>query len=326
MNNTMKFFIDKNDNDIRLDVFLSNKIVHLTRSNIKKIIENGNVKINNKVINSPSKKVKATESISVSLKEKKSEKLLPNEIKLDIRFEDKDIIIINKPKGMVVHPGAGNYQNTLANALAHKFKNNLSNTNGPLRPGIVHRIDKETSGLLVIAKNNFSHSNLGKQFSEHTIGRKYICLVWGVIRPLKGRLETFISRSKKNRQLMTVSEVNGKKAITNYKTIKVFSVKNIPKISLIECKLETGRTHQIRVHMKYKGVSLLGDKQYGKKNLKFKKIDENFLKILNNIDGQTLHAKSLSFNHPTSKKLVNFESNLPKDFQKMLDLLEKLSG
>ena len=322
----MKFFINKDDNDIRLDVFLSNKIVHLTRSNIKKIIENGNVKINNKVINSPSKKVKTTESISVSLKEKNSEVLLPNEIKLDVRFEDKDIIIINKPKGMVVHPGAGNYHNTLANALAHQFKNNLSNINGSLRPGIVHRIDKETSGLLVVAKNNFSHSNLGKQFSEHTIGRKYVCLVWGVIRPLKGRLETLISRSKKNRQLMTVSEVNGKKAITNYKTIKVFSVKNIPKISLIECELETGRTHQIRVHMKYKGVSLLGDKQYGKKNLKFKKIDENFLKILNNIDGQTLHAKSLSFNHPTSKKLVNFESNLPKDFQKMLDLLEKLSG
>ena len=177
----MKFFINKNDNDIRLDVFLSNKIVHLTRSNIKKIIENGNVKINNKIINSPSKKVKTTESISVSLKEKNSEKLLPNQIKLDVRFEDKDIIIINKPKGMVVHPGAGNYQNTLANALAHQFKNNLSNINGSLRPGIVHRIDKETSGLLVVAKNNFSHSNLGKQFSEHTIERKYICLVWGLL-------------------------------------------------------------------------------------------------------------------------------------------------
>ena len=203
--------------------------------------------------------------VIVELLIKNSDKLLPSKIKLDIRFEDKDILIINKPKGMVVHPGAGNYENTLANALVYKYKNKLSDINGELRPGIVHRIDKETSGLLVIAKNNLSHSKLGKQFSEHSIKRKYLCLVWGVIRPLQGRIETLIARNKKNRQLMMVSDFNGKKAITNYKTIKVFNIKDIPKISLIECKLETGRTHQIRVHMKYKGTSLLGDNQYGKK-------------------------------------------------------------
>ena len=250
--------------------------------------------------------------------------MLPNKIKLDIRFEDKDILVINKPKGMVVHPGAGNYQNTLANALVYKYKDKLSNINGELRPGIVHRIDKETSGLLVVAKNNLSHSKLGKQFSEHSIKRKYLCLVWGVIRPLQGRIKTLISRNKKNRQLMMVSDFNGKKAITNYKTIKVFNIKDIPKISLIECALETGRTHQIRVHMKYKGVSLLGDNQYGKKNIRFKKINEDFFKKLSVLNGQALHAKSLGFVHPSKNKWVNFDSELPNDFKKLLDLLKNL--
>ena len=227
---------------------------------------------------------------------------------------------------MVVHPGAGNYQNTLANALIYKYKDNLSNTSGELRPGIVHRIDKETSGLLVVAKNNLSHSKLGKQFSDHTIKRKYLCLVWGIVRPLEGRIETLISRNKKNRQLMMVSDFNGKKAITNYKTIQVFNGNNIPKISLIECKLETGRTHQIRVHMKYKGSSLLGDQQYGKKNIKFKKINGDFFRVLSALKGQALHAKSLEFIHPSKNKWVSFESKLPDDFMKLLHLLRKHSG
>ena len=326
MNNTIKFLIDKNDRDQRLDIFLSSKITNLTRSNIKKIIELENVKINDEVIISPSKKIKLNDNILVSLKIKNKEELLPSKIKLNVHFEDKDILLINKPKGMVVHPGAGNYENTLANALIYKYKNKLSDINGELRPGIVHRIDKETSGLLVIAKNNMSHAKLGKQFSNHTIKRKYVCLVWGVVRPLEGKIETLISRNKKNRQLMTVSDVNGKKAITNYKTIKVFNIKDVPKISLIECELETGRTHQIRVHMKYKGASLLGDNQYGKTNIKFKKINKDFFKILSSLGGQALHAKSLGFIHPANNKWVNFESNLPKDFKKMLDFLSKISS
>ena len=326
MNNTMIFLVKENDDGKRLDVFLSKEISHLTRSNIKKIIDSNNVKINKKMVNSSSKKVKLNDSVSIVLLIKNLERLLPNKIKLDIRYEDKDILIINKPKGMVVHPGAGNYENTLANALAYKYKNKLSNVGGELRPGIVHRIDKDTSGLLVIAKNNLSHSKLSKQFSDHSIKRKYLCLVWGVIRPLQGRIETLISRNKKNRQLMMVSDFNGKKSITNYKTIKVFNIKDIPKISLIECELETGRTHQIRVHMKYKGSSLLGDNQYGKKNMKFKKINENFLNKLSVINGQALHARSLSFVHPTKTKWVDFESELPDDFKKLLDLLNNLSG
>ena len=324
MNNSMKFLVKEKDDSKRIDVFLSEKIDHLTRSNIKKIIESNNVKINKKTTDSSSKKVKVNDEVIIELLIKNSDKLLPNKIKLDIRFEDKDILIINKPKGMVVHPGAGNYENTLANALVYKYKNKLSNINGELRPGIVHRIDKETSGLLVIAKNNLSHSKLGKQFSDHSIKRKYLCLVWGVVRPLQGRIETLISRNKKNRQLMMVSDFNGKKAITNYKTIKVFNIKDIPKISLIECELETGRTHQIRVHMKYKGSSLLGDNQYGKKNMRFKKINENFFKKLSVLNGQALHAKSLGFIHPSKNKWVNFESELPNDFKKLLDLLKNL--
>ena len=326
MNNSMKFLVKKRDDSKRLDIFLSEKIEHLTRSNIKKIIESKNVKINKKITDSPSKKIKINDEVVIELLIKNSNKLLPNKIKLDIRFEDKDILIINKPKGMVVHPGAGNYENTLANALAYKYKNKLSNINGELRPGIVHRIDKETSGLLVIAKNNLSHSKLGKQFSDHSITRKYLCLVWGVVRPLQGRIKTLISRNKKNRQLMMVSDFNGKKAITNYKTIKVFNIKDIPKISLIECELETGRTHQIRVHMRYKGTSLLGDNQYGKKNIKFKKINENFSKKLSVLNGQALHAKSLGFIHPSKNKWVNFESELPNDFKKLLDLLKNLGS
>ena len=322
----MKFLVKKRDDGRRLDVFLSEKIEHLTRSNIKKIIESKNVKINKEIADSPSKKIKINDEIIIELLIKHSNKLLPNKIKLDIRFEDKDILIINKPKGMVVHPGAGNYENTLANALAYKYKNKLSNINGELRPGIVHRIDKETSGLLVIAKNNLSHSKLGKQFSDHSIARKYLCLVWGVVRPLQGRIKTLISRNKRNRQLMMASDLSGKKAITNYKTIKVFDLKDIPKISLIECELETGRTHQIRVHMKYKGTSLLGDKQYGKRNIKFKNINKDFLERLNDLNGQALHAKSLGFIHPANGDFVNFNSKPPKAFKNLLNLLENLSS
>ena len=226
----------------------------------------------------------------------------------------------------MVHPGAGNYDNTLVNAFLFKYKNNLSDINGVLRPGIVHRIDKNTSGLLVVAKNNLAHSNLGYQFSEHIIKRKYLCLSWGVVRPLSGKIVTLITRDKKNRQLMTVSDVSGKKAITNYKTIKVFNIKDIPKISLIECELETGRTHQIRVHLKYKGSSLLGDKQYGKNNLKFKKINNEFFTKLNKLSGQALHAKTLEFTHPSTNKWMSFNSNLPDEFKKLLNLLENLSG
>jgi len=326
MNKTIEFSINKKNNGERLDIFLSKEIKNLTRSFIKKLIEKKNVKLNKAINTSPSTKIKTNDRIIINIDEKENIKIIPNNIKLNIVFEDKDLLIVNKPKGMVVHPGAGNYKNTLVNALIYKYRNHLSDINGSSRPGIVHRIDKETSGLLVVAKNNLSHSNLGIQFSSHSIKRKYQCLVWGVIRPLNGRIETLITRDKRNRQLMTVSEVNGKKAITNYKTIKVFDINDIPKVSLVECELETGRTHQIRVHLKYKGTSLLGDKQYGKKNIKFKKINKDFFNKLSALDGQALHAQTLEFIHPTKKKWVSFKSMLPIDFKKTLDLLNNLSG
>ena len=326
MDKTIKFLINKKNNGKRLDLFLSEEIKDFTRSYFKKLIEKNKVKLNNIINDSPSTKIKTNDKIVIDIIEEETNQLIPKKIKLDIVYEDKDLIVLNKAKGMVVHPGAGNYKNTLVNALIYKYKNELSDINGKSRPGIVHRIDKETSGLLVIAKNNLAHSSLGAQFSDHSIKRKYQCLAWGVIRPLNGRIETLISRNKKNRQLMNVSDVNGKKAITNYKTIKVFNIKNIPKISLIECQLETGRTHQIRVHLKYKGTSLLGDKQYGKKNLKFKKINKDFFNNLSNLNGQALHAQTLEFIHPAKKRWVSFKSKLPADFKKTLDLLNKLSG
>jgi len=326
MDKTIEFLINKKNNGERLDVFLSNEIKNLTRSYIKKLIEKNKVKLNKVINTSPSTKIKTNDKIIIDIIEEENHKLVSSKNKLDVVYEDKDFLIVNKPKGMVVHPGAGNYKDTLVNALIYKYKNSLSNINGNSRPGIVHRIDKETSGLLVVAKTNLSHSNLGKQFSDHSIKRKYQCLAWGVVRPLSGRIETLISRNKKNRQLMTVSDINGKKAITNYKTIKVFNIKDVPRISLIECELETGRTHQIRVHLKYKGASLLGDKQYGKKNIKFKKINKEFFNVLLQLGGQALHAQTLEFIHPSRKKWVSFESKLPYDFKKMLDLLNNLSG
>ena len=325
MKKTIKLLVNQKDNNKRIDVFLSEIIKEFTRSYIKKLIERKNLIINGQVIKRPSTKIKVLDSIKFSLENKENNKLIPKKMKLNIIYEDKDILLINKPKGLVVHPGAGNYYDTLANGLAYKYKNKLSDINGDLRPGIVHRIDKETSGLLIIAKNNFSHANLSKQFSNHSIKRRYLCLAWGVLRPLKGRIETLISRNKKNRQLMAVSEIKGKKAITNYKTVKIFSLKDIPKISLIECELETGRTHQIRVHLKYKGTSLIGDNQYGKK-YKFKNLNKEFLEVLNKIYGQALHAKTLGFIHPSTNKWMSFNSNMPNDFKKMLNLLNKLDS
>ncbi len=326
MNKTTEFLVDKKDIGIRIDIFLSKKIENLTRSYLKKLIEKKNLIINGRVITSPSVKVKINDKIIFKTVDKIETRLVANKINIETVFEDKDILVINKPKGMVVHPGSGNFQNTLANALFYKYKNKLSNINGNLRPGIVHRIDKETSGLLVVAKNNISHSKLGEQFGQHTIKRKYQCLVWGTIRPLNGRIETLIARSNKNRQLMSVSENRGKKAITNYKTLKVFNLKDVPKISLLECELETGRTHQIRVHLSYKGSPLLGDKQYGRKKLKFKKVNKKFIEILDNIKGQVLHAQTLEFIHPTKNKWVSFSLEKPTEFKKLLKLLKNLNS
>ena len=262
--NIFNIIVPLNFHGYRIDKFLQSQINELSRTKLQALIRDGQVKLNNIIINSTSKKIKEEDQIKVNFPPPKETIIKPNKIPLDILYDDDDIIIINKSPGVVIHPGAGNYENTIVNGLLFKYKNNLSGIGGKLRPGIVHRIDKDTSGVIVVAKNDNAHINLSKQFSDHSIKRVYEALIWGSLKPQSGKISEKISRSVKNRQLMTVRKEKGKMAITNYKTLKIFQNLNLPKISLIECQLETGRTHQIRVHMNFKGNPILGDKSYGK--------------------------------------------------------------
>ena len=311
--------------EIRIDKFLQLEFPKLSRTKLQSLIHDGFVKLNNKVITETAKKVKTNDKIYIFFPETKPKKILPNKLPIKILYDDDDLIIIDKSAGMVVHPGAGNYNNTLVNALLFKYKKKLSGIGGILRPGIVHRLDKDTSGVIVVAKNDFTHIDLSKQFSEHTINRKYEALIWGSLKPQSGKISERISRSQKNRQLMSVSKSKGKLAITNYKTLEIFQNLNVPKISLIECKLETGRTHQIRVHMNFKGNPILGDKSYGKAKKKFKKININIEKKINSLNRQALHAKSLGFIHPRTEKEIFFEAESPKDFNTLVKSLRKAS-
>ena len=266
-------------------------------------------------------KIKNEDKIEVNFPQPKETLIKPNKIPLNILYDDNDLIIINKSPGVVVHPGAGNYDKTIVNGLLFKYKNKLSNVGGKLRPGIVHRIDKNTSGLVVIAKNNESHENLSKQFSDHTITRVYQLLIWGKLRPSKGKIDTFITRSSKNRQLMEVSSSKGKRAITNYKTIEVYENDKTPTLSLVECKLETGRTHQIRVHMTHMGNSIVGDDKYKKKYKKLKNIDMGLESLISKLDRQFLHAKTLGFIHPKTNEEMIFSSILPQELNNLLKML-----
>ena len=325
MKKIISLIAKKEDQNLRVDVFINKKENSLSRTRIKNLILNEKLKLNNKVLSFPSYKVLVNDKIDLQIPEPKKTSLKPYNFKLDIVYEDKDLLIINKPSGIVMHPGAGNYDNTIVNALMSYCKNNLSNIGDELRPGIVHRIDKNTSGLVIIAKNNKTHENLSEQFNKHTINRIYELMVWGKLRPQSGKIETLITRSSKNRQLMEISSSKGKRAITNYKTIEVFENDKTPTVSLVECKLETGRTHQIRVHMNFKGNPILGDKAYGKSKRKFKDIDQNIEKKINDFNRQALHAKSLGFIHPKTGKEVFFEANRPKDFDALIKNLKKAS-
>ncbi len=323
--NIFNVIVSSNCHGYRIDKFLQSQINELSRTRLQALIQDGQVKLNNITIYHPSKKIKERDQIKINFPPPKETLIKPNKIPLDILYNDDDIIIINKFPGVVVHPGAGNYEKTIVNGLIYKYQNNLSSVGGKLRPGIVHRIDKDTSGAIVVAKNNIAHVNLSKQFSSHSIKRTYEALVWGVLKPQSGKINEKISRSLKNRQLMSVRKEKGKTAITNYKTLKVFQNLDLPKISLIECQLETGRTHQIRVHMNFKGNPILGDKSYGKSKKKFKKINPNIEKKINNFGRQALHAKSLGFFHPATKKKVFFEAKRPEDFDALIKNLKKAS-
>ena len=321
--NIFNSIVSNDCNDFRMDKFLQSKIKELSRTRIQSLINEGEVKLNDLITKNPSKKVKEFDKVKVNFPEPKETSIKANKIPLNILYDDHDIIVINKLPGVVVHPGAGNYDNTIVNGLLYKYKNNLSSIGGKIRPGIVHRIDKDTSGIIVVAKNDLAHINLSNQFSKHTIKRVYEALVWGSLKPQSGKINERISRSVRNRQLMSVRKEKGKISITNYKTIKIFQNSNLPKISLIECKLETGRTHQIRVHMNFVGNSILGDKSYGKVKKKFKKINPIAEKKINGFNRQALHAKSLGFIHPTTKKEIFFEARRPKDFDILIKTLNK---
>ena len=325
MNRIISLLVKTEENNQRVDTFIKNKEQSLSRTRIKNLILKKNLKLNSQILISPSKKVSTGDQLSLEIPEPKLASLKPYKFKLDIIYEDKDIIIINKPAGIVIHPGAGNYDNTIVNALMNYCGGNLSNIGDELRPGIVHRIDKDTSGLIVIAKNNFAHENLSIQFNKHSIKRVYQLLIWGKLRPRTGTIKTLIKRSTKNRQLMEVGSTKGKIAITNYKTLEVFENNKTPTLSLVECKLETGRTHQIRVHMSYKGNNILGDKKYKKKFKKFKNIDSKLENLLLKLDRQFLHAKTLGFTHPVNGKKIEFSSFLPQELENILKMLRKLN-
>ncbi|HEX9912123.1 MAG TPA: RluA family pseudouridine synthase, partial [candidate division Zixibacteria bacterium] len=266
-------------------------------------------------------KIKGNEKISLRIPPLEKLSLEPQDIPLDIVYEDKDLLVVNKVVGMVIHPAAGNYKNTLVNALLFHCKD-LSGINGVLRPGIVHRLDKNTSGLLVVAKNDFAHNNLVSQLKDRTLTREYQAFCWGNITKEKGIIETLISRSVKDRKKMAVVRKDGREAITEYDLLERF-----PLGDRLRIKLKTGRTHQIRVHFLYLNHPIMGDPEYGGRKKHLGMIKESLQaqanQVLKLIDRQALHAKKIGFVHPRTKKYMEFESELPEDMKKLLDFLRK---
>ncbi len=304
---SFEFITTENDVNTRIDKFLMENLESFSRSYIQKLIENNGATVNGNSVNK-NFKLSANQSIKINIPDPELLDVVPENIKLDIVYEDNDLLIVNKPKGMVVHPAPGNYCKTLVNALLFHCKNSLSGINGVMRPGIVHRIDKDTSGLLIVAKNDVSHLFLADQIKKHSFTRIYEAVVIGNLKNDEGTITTNIGRHKINRKKMAVIPFGGKQAITHYKVIKRYNG-----FTHIQLKLETGRTHQIRVHMAHLGHPVLGDEIYGnsKKNNMFP-----FLK------GQCLHAKVVGFIHPTTKQYMEFTNSLPDYFLKVLKNLE----
>ena len=323
MKKSINLITQSEDHNLRVDVFVNKKENTLSRTRIKNLILKKKLKINGVISEDPSKKVLGGEEIELIIPKPEKTSLKPYNYKLNIVYEDGDLLVIDKSSGISMHPGPGNYDNTIVNALMKYCGGQLSTIGDELRPGIVHRIDKDTSGLIVVAKNNDSHEKLSEQFNKHTIKRIYQALIWGKLRPQSGRIETLITRSSKNRQLMEVGLNKGKRAITNYKTIEIFENNNVPTFSFIECILETGRTHQIRVHMSHAGNNIFGDKKYKKRFKKFKNINKDLEKDLLKLDRQFLHAKILGFFHPKTGEEMEFSSILPQDLENILKKLRK---
>lgn len=290
----------------RIDVYIAEYKEELSRSRVQKLIENGLVTVNGKAVKS-NYKLRKGDILEVEIPDPEPLEIEAEDIPLDIIYEDKDVVIVNKPQGMVVHPAPGHYSGTLVNALMYHCKDDLSGINGQMRPGIVHRIDKDTSGVLMIAKSDAAHNSLAQQLAVHSITRKYYAVVCGNIKEDSGTVDKPIGRSPKDRKKMAVVQ-GGRRAVTHYRVLERFG----GKYTLIEAQLETGRTHQIRVHMASLGHPLLGDTVYGSEKQPFK------------LQGQVLHAKVLGFNHPSDGRYVEFESPLPEYFEKLLTKLRNI--
>jgi len=299
---------------------LVSKLEGYSRTQIKTLILNGNVSLDEKEIKDPSYITKENENYFINIILKQETKHSAENIDLNIIFEDEDLIVINKPPNLVMHPAPGNESGTLVNALMHYTNNQLSNLDDNSRPGIVHRLDKDTSGILVVAKNNNVHINLAEQFKEHTISRRYKAIVWGT--PDNQSIEGYIERNRKNRKKMSLNNKGfGKYSKTDIKLEKTFGI-----ASIVDCHLHTGRTNQIRLHLTSKNSPIIGDKIYGKSKInQFGKDKNTFNKfmILKNFERQALHAYHLGFDHPTSKKRMNFDIEIPEDFKNLIELLLK---
>jgi 23S rRNA pseudouridine1911/1915/1917 synthase len=323
-----RFSVDPGQSMIRIDKFLFARMENTSRTRIQNAADAGNILVNNTSVK-PSYRVKPNDIIQIVLPNPPREiELIPENIPTDIVFEDDDVIVINKAPGMVVHPAYGNYTGTLVNALMWHFKDLPLFSSGELRPGLVHRIDKDTSGILVIAKNELALNKLSKQFYDRTTDRKYIALAWGTPDPKEGTITGHVGRNLRNRKIMQVfpDGSHGKPAVTHYKVIE-----DLGYISVVECKLETGRTHQIRVHFSSIRHPLFNDDEYGGNKVlkgttfsKYHQFVENCFKIL---PRQALHAKSLAFNHPATGKRLSFDSELPEDMKQVIEKWKKyISG
>ena len=311
--------VDETQKNMRLDKFLTQNIAGFSRSRLQNLIESGNVLLDDVVLSDNSYKVKIGDSFQVVVPQAVEADPVPENIPLDIVYEDDDVIVVNKPAGMTVHIGAGAYSGTLVNALLYHCGESLSGIGGVKRPRIVDRIGKETSGILVVAKNDNAHHFLSEQFAEHSIERTYYAVVYGILNPTSGRIEGNIARSSFDRKKMALVQTGGKFAVTNYKTLKTFG----RTASLVQCNLETGRTHQIRVHLSSKGNNLIGDKVYEKAKKTSISAPEEIKKYINNFQRQALHAGSLGFIHPKTKQMMNFSAPIPSEMHELIGILEK---
>lgn len=318
MTEVLKYIIESQEAGLRLDRALAQKYSELSRTRIKSLIEQHKILVQGKSC-LPSFKVRENDEIIITIEPSIDAVPKPQSIPLNVIYEDQDVIVINKPAGMVVHPAPGNYDQTLVNALLAHCEGSLSGISGVKRPGIVHRLDKGTSGLLVAAKHDKAHQGLVSQFAKRDLKRQYFALVWGTLNPLEGLIEGNIGRSSHNRQKMALLRVGGKEAKTNYKTIEIFG----RFASLVECQLETGRTHQIRVHLAAKGNGIIGDPLYGRFPKGYTDIVQKMKDLTEQSTRPLLHAYCLAFIHPMTQQKMEFECNLPEDFEEAITFLKK---